>query len=223
MTNVAIVQARMSSVRLPGKVLRELEGKPMLAWTLDRLHVSQRVDEVVVATSTDATDDAIERFCVEYGARCFRGALLDVADRFGAVIREMKIHQFVRISGDSPLIDPAVVDAAIGLYEKSVVDLVTNVQNRTFPKGQSVEVVRVPTFRRVCALLDSPLDKEHVTRYFYRCQGQYRMINFEAPFYAAEQNLSVDTLADFECVSRLIKISNGSPGTWQDLISIKTA
>ena len=221
--NVAIVQARMSSDRLPGKVLRELKGKPMLAWTLDRLYGAKLLDEVVVATSTDASDDVIEEFCIEYGAKCFRGSLHNVAKRFYSVITKMQIHQFVRISGDSPLIDPAVVDEAVGLYEKSAVDLVTNVQNRTFPRGQSVEVVRASTFRDVCALLDRALDKEHVTSYFYRSQERYKMINFETPFFAAEQNLSVDTLADFEFVSRLIQISNGSPGTWRELLSIEAA
>lgn len=129
-----IVQARYNSSRLPGKVLKNLSSKPMLQWTLERLNNCQHVTKILVATSEERTDDPIEDFCSSSGWACFRGNLNNVADRFAQIVHREKIPAFVRISGDSPLIDPEIVDQAIQLYETSERDLVTNILVRTFPR-----------------------------------------------------------------------------------------
>ena len=139
---LVIIQARLSSVRLPGKVLRPLAGRPMLAQLVDRLKMAKRVGAIIVATSTETDDDAIARFCADMGVRCFRGPVADVAERLTEAAEDAGAEAFVRINGDSPLMCPAIVDAVIELYEAQDVDLATNVQTRTFPRGLSVEVIR---------------------------------------------------------------------------------
>ena len=194
---IIVVQARMDSIRLPGKVLRQAAGKPMLGYTLDRMsRVSARLP-VVVATSDAATDDPVAAFCADYGVSCVRGPLDDVAARFLKVLDETGARAFVRISGDSPLLDPALVDRAADLFEKSGADLVTNVQQRTFPKGMSVELVDAAAFRRAIAQMDGAEDREHVTHVFYRAPAMWDVVAFESGRALGDINLSVDTADDF--------------------------
>src|SRR5947207_1002273 len=112
----AIIQARMTSSRLPGKVLQSMHGRPMLQYLLDRLARAQGVSDIVVATSIDRSDDPIERFCSAAGVACVRGPLLDVAARFHEVLETWPLDAFVRVSADSPLLDQRIVDAAVRLY-----------------------------------------------------------------------------------------------------------
>src|SRR6266852_6355172 len=111
----AFVQARMSSRRLPGKVLRPIDGKPVLLYVLERLERCRTLDSVLVATSVDPSDDAVEEICHRRGTPCCRGPLDDVAGRFLAAARERDVDGFVRVSGDSPLLDQRLVDEAVGV------------------------------------------------------------------------------------------------------------
>ena len=190
MRMLLIVQARYNSSRLPGKVLKNLSGKPMLQWTLERLNNCKRVRRIFVATSEERTDDPIEDFCLSSGWSCFRGNLNDVADRFAQIVHREKIPAFVRISGDSPLMDPEIVDQAIQLYETSECDLVTNILVRTFPKGQSVEVLKADTFLKILPDFD-PSEQEHVTSYYYKHPEKFRMIGFTGGEDAGKCQLSV--------------------------------
>ena len=211
-----IVQARYNSSRLPGKVLKTLSGKPMLQWIPERLNNSQRVRKIFVATSEEKTDDPIEDFCLSSGWSCFRGNLNSVADRFAQIVHREKIPAFVRISGDSPLIDPEIVDQAIQLYETSERDLVTNILVRTFPKGQSVEVLKADTFLKTLPDFD-PSEQEHVTPYYYKHPEKFRMIGFTSGEDAGKCQLSVDTLEDFQRVEQLLEKTSNKPGCWKQL------
>ena len=174
----AIVQARMTSRRLPGKSLRPLCGKPLLQYVLESLAQVEPLAVVVVATSSDPTDDPIADFCKRQGSPCFRGPLDNVAERFRQAARRHQLAGFVRISGDSPLLDSRLVARGVALFQESDADLATNVFPRTYPAGMSVEVVRTATFERVVPGLDEPDDREHVTGYFYRHPEQFRIVNF---------------------------------------------
>jgi spore coat polysaccharide biosynthesis protein SpsF (cytidylyltransferase family) len=199
----AIVQARTSSSRLPGKVLREVAGKPLLQYLLERLANASLSRPVVVATSSDASDDDLAAFCDAFGVDCHRGPLDDVAQRMLEAAETRGLDAFVRVSGDSPLLDSALVDRAVELLRAGENDLVTNVHPRTFPHGQSVEALRTSAFRRMCSALTEPHDREHVTRYIYRHADEFRIASFTHDPDISALQLAVDTpedLARFESI-----------------------
>lgn len=196
------VQARMSSRRLPGKVLRPLAGKPLLAHLLDRLSRVEAVDGLVLATSVAAGDDAIERFARARNVPCHRGPLDDVASRLLEAARAHDLHAVVRISGDSPLIDPAIVSRAVWLFRDERPDLATNVFPRSFPKGQSVEVIPTAILAQVAANGDAG-DREHVTPRIYRNAARFRIVNFAAASPRPTLQLSIDTEEDFRRIERI--------------------
>ena len=203
-TTAVIVQARMSSARLPGKVLRPAHGKPMLAYLLERLARLSHDAPVIVATSDEASDDPVAAYCADAGTRCVRGPLDDVAARFLHAIDAAGADGFARISADSPLIDPAIVDRALGLFADTRADLVTNVMPRSFPKGMSVEVIDSDAFRRAQTQMDAPGDREHVTPVFYRRPGDWRIEAFTRDPALGAINLSVDTPEDFSAFERIV-------------------
>ena len=192
----AIVQARMASTRLPGKMLRRVRGTPILQFVIERLRHCHAIAEIVVATSVDPSDDAIADFCRVIDVRCVRGSGEDVAARFGQVLDGSGFDCFARICGDRPLLDPALLSRGLALYGPDV-DVVTNVQPRTFPPGQTVEIVRTEAFTDACLRMQDAQDREHVTRYFYQHSAGYRIVNFgaDAPF--DDVHMAIDTEADF--------------------------
>ena len=200
----AVVQARMSSKRFPGKVLHRILGKPMLEYLFESLKHCRVLDEMIVATSGEATDDAIRIFCEKYDIHCYRGSLGDVAGRFNGIIDTFKYDGFVRISGDSPLLDYRLVSKAVEIFKTGGYDIVTNVQKRTFPKGQSVEVIRSSTFNTVYPLMTNTLQKEHVTSYFYQNKSQFSIYNFESRKDYGNIQLSIDTKDDMNLIEKLV-------------------
>jgi spore coat polysaccharide biosynthesis protein SpsF len=199
-----IIQARMSSRRCPGKVLRPLRGKPMLGYLVERLRRGMPGLSVVVATSSLGDDDPVETFCIREGVACHRGPLDDVAARFLETARRFTWKAFVRLSGDSPFLDPALVRHAVALYEESLPDLVTNVRVRTYPRGQSVEVVDTRAFTRACRLMSRPAHREHVTAYFYEHPDAFVIRDFRFGRNEGSVQLSVDTDEEFGRADRLL-------------------
>jgi spore coat polysaccharide biosynthesis protein SpsF len=199
----AVVQARMSSGRLPGKVLREIEGKALLGYLLERLERCAELDAIIVATSTDATDNPVVAYCQNRGTTVVRGPLNDVAARFLQAAELHRLDGFVRVSGDSPLLDPHVVDAAAERLRHGGCDLVTNVFPRTWPHGQSVEAVCTDVFVRASDQMQSAEDREHVTAFFYRHAASFRICALEPAGHPAP-DLAVDTEEDFMRVVAVI-------------------
>ncbi|HWC76191.1 MAG TPA: NTP transferase domain-containing protein [Blastocatellia bacterium] len=192
----AIVQARMSSQRLPGKVLHAVCGKPMLQYLVERLERSSTLSEIVVATSTCESDQPIAEFCSRTGVNCFRGPLEDVAGRFNQVIEALELDAFVRVNGDSPLLDQRLIDSAVSIFREGEFEIVTNVLERTFPRGQSVEVVGADVFCSAFRRMADSEDLEHVTKFFYRNRDAYRILNFTSGRDLNGIHLSVDTAND---------------------------
>lgn len=191
-----IVQARMSSRRLPGKMLREVGGRSLLGWVVERLGHCRRAGPVIVATSSEPGDDALAAACDRLGVALFRGPLEDVAGRFLGAARRFGLDAFVRVTGDSPLIDPALVDAVIALHREGGADLATNVFPRRFPKGQSVEALSVAAFAALQPELTDPLDREHITRFHYAHPERFRIRSLIGETDCSDEQLSVDTPAD---------------------------
>lgn len=203
MTVVAIVQARMTSTRLPGKVLMDLAGSPLLAQELRRLRRACAVDDIVVATTTNSTDDPIAEVARAEGVSVFRGSEDDVLGRYVCAAAHAKADLIVRITADCPLIDPKVVDRVVHALGRSN-DYASNVLERTFPRGLDCEVLHRDTLERLGRLATSALSREHVTW----------LINEERPDLFVRQSVAddqdnsdlswtVDEAVDLELVRRL--------------------
>jgi spore coat polysaccharide biosynthesis protein SpsF len=204
--NLAIgIQARMSSRRLPGKVLAPIAGRPMLGYLLDRVERCAGRPPVVVVTSRGADDDPVAAFCARRGVDCFRGDLHNVASRFAAVAAQRRLDAFVRVCGDSPLLDGRLIDRALDLLREGDWDLVTNVFPRSYPPGQSVEAVRAEAFRRACGWVAGPEDLEHVTAVFYRHPERFGIRNFSAGAAFGDVRLAVDTPEDLQAVEGVVR------------------
>ena len=200
-----IIQARMSSTRLPGKMLKQIQGKSALNYLLERIEQCLGLQDTIVATSTDNADDAIEDFCEESSVECFRGSLENVAERFNNAAKKYKLDAFVRICGDSPLLDPQLVDEHVQLFRQGAVDLVTNVANRTFPHGQSVEVLSTEVYCQTVDKMNLPQHFEHVTRYFYDYPDEFVIKEIKCPIECNDANFVIDTPEDLQRISNLIK------------------
>lgn len=165
MKRVIIVQARMGSTRLPGKVLQDLGGRPMLAQQIRRLKRFREADEVMVATTEGAGDDAIAALARDLGVACFRGSEDDVLARYVGAARQAQAEVIVRVTADCPLIDPEVGDRVIRelVDHASRCDYAANVLNRTYPQGLDVEAMFWDTLLRIHRIAASPAEREHVT------------------------------------------------------------
>lgn len=201
----ALIQARMGSRRLPGKALRPLAGVPMIQYLIERLERCRGLDGVLLATSDDRADDALVEFCQDRGIGCFRGDEDDVAGRLLAAAKAQAWDAFVRVNGDSPLLDPRLIERGVELFRDGWWDLVTNVETRTFPKGQSVEVLASAALERAHAAMESPREREHVTPYFYAHPESFRIRNFSARPPRRELQLSVDTAEDLERIAAIVR------------------
>jgi spore coat polysaccharide biosynthesis protein SpsF len=204
----AVVQARMGSTRLPGKMLMELDGRPALDYLLERLDHAQSLDTVMVATSTQPADDAIGCHCAAAGVRCHRGAHDDVATRLLEGAEAAGLDALVRVNGDSPLLDQALVDRGVRLFRQGGRDLVTNVHPRSFPRGQSVEVIDCAALRAALPRL-SGQDREHVTSGLYRDPGELTIENFDAGVEGAgpdggDTRLVLDTPEDARSIEAVL-------------------
>jgi spore coat polysaccharide biosynthesis protein SpsF (cytidylyltransferase family) len=199
---LALIQARMSSQRLPGKVLMNVDGRPMLAWLVERLRCCRNLSACTIATSVDPSDDPIASLANQLAVPVVRGDLDDVAARFLAASDALKAEAFVRVNGDSPLLDPSLVDWAVSSFAAGAFDIVTNVHPRSYPKGQSVEVMRVAALRQLAMETVDRDDREHVTRYFYRSADRFRIMNFACDEDLSNVQMSVDSPEDFLAFER---------------------
>jgi len=217
---VAVIQARMSSERFPGKVLMSVNGKPMLKYILDRINLCENLDDVFVATSNSNSDNDIETFLKIQGVSYYRDQLNDVAKRLINTANYCNADAIVRISGDSPLIDSRLIDNLVSIYRESKnIDLVTNVQERTFPKGQSIEVINLDTLIAAYESGFDEYDREHVTPWFYKNHESLNIINVKHEPSYGNMQLSVDTEDDMRKFKKIINIL-GEPYNSHHLDSI---
>ena len=201
-----IVQARMNSQRLPGKVLRPVLGRPLLSYQIERLKRARLVDEFTVATSVNASDDPIVNYCRKEGISVYRGPEEDVLERFYGAALEKKASVIVRICADSPLVDPEVVDRVIRFYlERSdEFDYVCNFHPRTFPRGLDCEVFPFRVLEEVRRLAKDPKEREHVTTHVYARPSDYRIGNVAQPLDQSGHRWTVDTPEDLELITRIL-------------------
>lgn len=200
---LGILQARVSSTRLPGKVVREILGAPMLARQLERVLRSRAMDRLVVATSVDQTDDIIERLCSGRGVPCFRGSLEDVLDRFYRAARPYNPDHVVRLTGDCPLADPELIDRVIHFHTRGGYDYTSNTVVPTFPDGLDVEVVRFSCLVRAWEEADLPSQREHVTLFMYNNPERFKIGSFRGGSDLSRMRWTVDEPRDLEFVTKI--------------------
>lgn len=195
----ALVQARLSSKRLPGKVLADLCGEPMILRQLRRVAAAELVDRVVVVTSTDPSDDTLVDVLAAHGVETFRGPLDDVLARYIAAAESVGADRVIRVTADCPLIDPDVIDAVIHAHESSGSDYASNVLDRTYPRGLDVESVAVSALRRIAGSADA-FEREHVTAGIYRRPAEFSLTSVTQPVDRSHLRWTVDTPADLAFV-----------------------
>lgn len=222
MRTVAIVQARMGSTRLPGKSLMRIEGKPMLAHVLERLGAARSLDRIAVATSTSPKDRAIVALAQGMGIGIFTGSEDDVLDRYYQAARVFGAETVVRITGDCPLIDPAVVDQAVRLFAKGGADYV---RTSGFPRGLDTEVFSFRNLERAWKEAARDYEREHVTPYFYRHPEMFRVGELVAsePLRRPELRLCVDTEEDLSLVREVfarLYVPRGRIFTTEEVIAV---
>ncbi|OIQ88340.1 3-deoxy-manno-octulosonate cytidylyltransferase [mine drainage metagenome] len=204
---VATIEARMKSTRLPGKNLRQILGKPMLERLIERLRLAKTVDDIVIATTDDPSDDSIEALASRLGVAWFRGSTDDVLDRVLRAARNANADVIVEITGDCPLIDPAIVDKVVGVYQSNKFDYVSNIIKLTYPDGMDVQVFSTNVLEEVAHLTMDPADREHVSLYIYEHPEKFALHNVVSGL--AEKywhyRLTVDTADDFALITAIFK------------------
>lgn len=200
---VAIVQARVGSTRLPGKVLRPLLGRPMLARVIERLRISEVLHRVVVATTQLPHDDEVARVAQEEGASIFRGDEADVLGRYVGAARAFDVDVIVRVTADCPLIDAHVLDQIVATYlaRAGELDYVSNTIERTYPRGLDVEVFPRRALESLHRFSRSPLEREHVTLHLLHHPDRYRTAQVRYPLDHSDHYWTVDTEEDFQLVT----------------------
>ena len=210
------VQARYSSKRLKGKVLKKFGRHTLLEILLKRLKKSKQINKIIVLTSTSQYDKKIVNLCKKKNIEYFTGSMNNVFLRFKNATKKYKPNKIIRISADSPLMDWRLVDRMINFSKRIVsFDIISNVKKRTFPKGQSIEILNPHIFELPAKILSNE-QKEHVTKYFYE-KKKYLVINFKLKKNFNSFNLCVDNYEDFLTISKLIK-KKGIFDKWKNYV-----
>jgi spore coat polysaccharide biosynthesis protein SpsF len=221
---VAVVQARMGSTRLPGKVMLPLLGEPILTRVVRRTVRSRTLDDVVVATTTRPEDDAIVALMEAEGRPIVRGSETDLLDRYLQAARGHDADVIVRVTSDCPLIDPDVIDRTVLAFHAGDVDYASNaLEPRTYPRGLDVEVIARAALERAGREDRDPAWREHATPYIYRHPGSFRLLRVAAEDDHADQRWSVDTPEDFALVERIYDALGRDDFGWREALAVVEA
>jgi len=200
---VAILQARMSSSRLPGKVMLPILGRPMIGWQIERVRRCRNIQHLIVATSTDPSDDPLVEYVSSLGIDVFRGSLNDVLGRYAAASEEFPAQHYVRLTGDCPLADPEIIDRTIDLHLSSGADYTSNSHAPSFPDGFDAEVMTAATLHRAATSASAPAEREHVTLYVWQRPEVFRLETLTNEQDLSDYRLTVDTAADLRLVTEI--------------------
>lgn len=222
---VAIIQARMKSTRLPGKVLAPIQSESMLTWVVERARLAQTLDEVVVATTTDASDDAIVDHCQARDYSVYRGDPIDVLDRYWATATAFKAEVVVRLTADCPLIDPELIDETV----QELLDADRHVDfaatrlpwERTYPIGLDVEVCTFEGLRIAWQEAVETHQREHVMPFLYENPERFTIVLLNAEEDYGELRWTVDTEEDLVFVREIVKrFPDRKSFRWRDILTL---
>jgi spore coat polysaccharide biosynthesis protein SpsF len=224
MKTVLIVQARMTSTRLPGKVMKQVLDKPLLQYQIERLQRVKLTDQIVIATTINQTDDPIVDLCKTLSLDHFRGSEDDVLARYYGAATAHQADVVIRVTSDCPLIDPQVIDQVIDYYLKnqSNYDYVSNSIRRTYPRGMDTEVFSFLVLEQAFLEAIAQPDREHVTPFIHRQPERYRLGHVTYSEDYSHHRWTVDTPEDFELIQRIIEAvyPNKSNFTLEDCLGL---
>ena len=204
MSIIAIVQARMGSLRLPNKVMKYIDNHTIIEFLLKRLNLSKEIDKIVVATSTDPNNKVLINHVRKLGFECESGSEDDVLNRYLEVAKKYKAKVIVRITGDCPLVDSEIVDKIIKEFKSQDIDYISNTLKPNYPDGLDVEVFTLKALKRAHKEAKNSFDREHVTPYI-KYSNLFKTKQFENNKNYSHLRLTVDDLNDFETVSAIVK------------------
>lgn len=222
---IAIVQGRMSSSRLPGKILEDIGGEPMLVRVVSRVRRAQTVDQVVIATTNDPSDDPVEKLCLARGIPIYRGSLFDVLDRFYQAALLFKAATVIRVTADCPLIDPVEIDHVVRAFHVQQVDFAANrlppPWKRTYPIGLDTEVCKFEVLQRAWREAGDAHHREHVMPYIYETPDRFKVLVIDNPVDYGTLRWTVDTPEDLEVIRLIYKqFSNQDTFSWLEVIDL---
>ncbi|MBS1250405.1 MAG: 3-deoxy-manno-octulosonate cytidylyltransferase [Chloroflexi bacterium] len=224
---VAIIQARMGSSRLPGKVLKKIAGRPMLGWVVERAGRAQTVDQVVVATTTAPSDQAVADFCTSAGYAHTRGDVHDVLDRYYTAAQEFEADAIVRLTADCPLIDPDVIDKTVHAFQTGnpPPDFAANrlppPWGRTYPIGLDVEVCSFSALEQAWQEAELPHQREHVMPYLYENEERFNILMVDYEQDLGHLRWTVDTPADLDLIREVaVHLGGRDDFSWLDVLAL---
>ena len=216
----AVIQARASSTRLPGKVLRPLAGRSVLGWVVRAAAAAPGIDNVIVATSVEGDDDAVAEEAERQGALVARGPLDDVLARFALAGELYPADAVVRLTADCPLLDPALIGQLAGLWRaQPSLDYVSTVLVRTLPRGFDAELVRAGTLDEQVATAKGA-DREHVTSGIYANPEKYACSGIVVSPAAEDLRVTLDTAEDWAVIEAVVAELGDRPGNWREVVSL---
>jgi len=220
MSILCISQARMTSTRLPGKVLKSVMGRILLDYHVSRLKQSKHIDHLIIATTTNDTDDPIAAFCEEQGVECFRGCEDDVLSRYIGAAKAHNPDIVIRVTSDCPLIDPNIIDQVIEYYQNSDSDYV-NLDGEAYPRGLDVEVFSYDALKQADEQGKETYHREHVTPYIYLNPDQFKCGTYSQGGQGSDYRWCVDEPADFELIKKMLTALNGRDGfSWTECVDL---
>lgn len=216
-----IIQARMGSSRLPGKVMMDLDvSKPILYYVIKQHEFCNEIDKIIVATTDLKNDDIIENYVDELGVQCFRGDSTDVLDRFYNCAKKYSLSTIVRITADNPFNDPNVVDSVIKKFKSNNFDYITNSKPRTFPQGISVEVLSFKALELAWINAKLPSEREHVTPYIFNHPQDFKIFNFSFENNLSHLRWTIDRKNDYELSKKIASNIQKLPITMNDILNL---
>jgi len=219
--NVAIIQARMGSSELRGKSLRMLSEMPVLQWVVNAAHAIRGVDEVIVATSTDASDDAIAAFGDKTGTRIFRGDVKDVLTCFYHAATEACADRVLRLMADSPFLDPEICSTVLALLARTNADYASNTLVATWPGGVGCEAMRFSALKAAFENARLPADREHVTQYLHHHRADFNVVNYACPLPGlAGERWTLDHEEDFRFLEGVARELKSKPARYTEVLDI---
>lgn len=203
---VAIIQARMGSTRLPGKIMKEVLEKPLLEYQIERVRRSKLIDEIVIATTTKDTEQPIIDLCERLAISFYRGSEENVLSRYFEAAKKFDADVVVRLTSDCPLIDPEVIDKVINAYldKNNGVDYASNTLDRTYPRGMDTEVFSFRALEDTFNNAELEFEKEHVTPYIYQHSNIFNSISVVSDSNKSRHRWTVDTIEDFTLIEKII-------------------
>ena len=216
-----IIQARMGSSRLPGKVMMEIDSKhTILDFMINQLEYAKLVDRIIIATSKKAEDDIIETFCKKNTIDCFRGSENDVLDRYYQCAKKFSSKVIVRMPADKPLLDPNVVDQVISEFNNNNYDYITTFLPSTFPSGTEVEIFAFSALEKAWKESVLPSEREHVTPYIHKNPEKFQISNFENDIDLSNFRWAVDEKDDLLFVKKIVSKLNKKPILINDILNV---